>query len=155
MSKNKESETSKNQKSEMSKNNEFNVKEFMDFTNMTCRICNKSYTSFHNIKRHIKAVHFQIKDHSCTQCERKFAERAKLKEHYLKGHHHTTTTTYSRDTHSVAGQLLINSNHSNQITAQFESECSSKSVSLRHSSYSSLEDAKNQQGGNNKQMWSC
>ena len=54
--------------------------------NHVCNHCEKSYSSFPNLKRHIKYVHEGVKDHVCNQCEKSFSDAANLKRHVKTVH---------------------------------------------------------------------
>ena len=51
-----------------------------------CKDCNKTFTLKPNLKKHVKLVHEQIKEHSCEQCGKAFGVLAQLKIHIKMVH---------------------------------------------------------------------
>ena len=52
----------------------------------TCRICQKSFVQNHDLKKHIKRLHTDIKNHQCDQCELAFGISGDLQLHMRKVH---------------------------------------------------------------------
>ncbi|KIL58116.1 hypothetical protein M378DRAFT_50439, partial [Amanita muscaria Koide BX008] len=46
-----------------------------------CSICNRTLTTKHNVKNHMKS-HFNIKDHICDDCGKGFTTSHVLKRHW-------------------------------------------------------------------------
>ena len=66
--------------------NENSGKNPLGVKNHVCNHCEKSYSSFQNLKRHIKYVHEGVKDHVCIQCKKSFSDAANLKRHVKTVH---------------------------------------------------------------------
>ena len=49
--------------------------------------CNKTFTEFSNMKRHVKAVHQQIKNFQCELCNATFYRKQHLKQHLMTKKH--------------------------------------------------------------------
>ena len=52
----------------------------------TCRICSKTFVQNHDLKKHIKRLHSDIKNHQCDQCELAFGISGDLQLHMRKVH---------------------------------------------------------------------
>jgi len=51
-----------------------------------CDHCEKSFTLKNGLNRHLRAVHFKIKDHSCAKCNYTTAESFNLRMHIARVH---------------------------------------------------------------------
>ena len=49
--------------------------------NFPCKLCEKSFTTLGNLKRHINVHHEGHKDYSCDSCGKHFSQAATLKRH--------------------------------------------------------------------------
>lgn len=51
-----------------------------------CNICGKSLYDKHSLKKHVDAVHFNIKRFQCQVCQRRFSVKNDLKNHVIAVH---------------------------------------------------------------------
>ena len=75
-------------------NSAVNIDEFVNPNQKTCLVCNKSFKFVCSVRRHVKAIHFLIRKYDCPQCDRKFSERTKLKEHFENKHQIPNSNLY-------------------------------------------------------------
>ena len=52
----------------------------------TCDLCGRSFAKKDQLNNHVKAVHEKIKDHKCKHCDKSFSEAGTLRNH-VKGVH--------------------------------------------------------------------
>ena len=52
----------------------------------TCDTCNKAFTARGDLKRHIKCVHYKIKDFKCDKCDYMCSIKSRLKTHIKRVH---------------------------------------------------------------------
>jgi hypothetical protein len=54
-----------------------------------CPKCHKTFSFKHNLTRHDKLVHLELREHVCEVCSRAFGENRNLQAHIRKWHSHT------------------------------------------------------------------
>ena len=79
-----------------------------------CTFCKKELRK-HSMKRHVDAVHLNVKNHKCTQCDKSFASTKELNSH-IKKIHAVFRETFSCD---ICGAALMSkvglSSHKNHV----------------------------------------
>ena len=51
-----------------------------------CELCPKVLSNLERLKRHVKSVHDQIKDHQCEQCDTSYSDSQSLRRHVRTKH---------------------------------------------------------------------
>ena len=72
----------------------------------SCQTCDKSYTQYHNLKKHIKSAHEGVKKLSCKLCDKSYAHDHKLKNHIKTFHQGTKISCNSLDKSFSQSQTL-------------------------------------------------
>lgn len=63
-----------------------NLSRSVDGRPTDCPICKKNTASYHNLVKHLKAIHNEDRPHMCQHCDNKFQTVAQLNQHIYKEH---------------------------------------------------------------------
>ncbi|XP_029167660.1 zinc finger protein 62 homolog [Nylanderia fulva] len=57
------------------------MRQHADKTQYKCHSCSKKFRTFHNLIRHRKNIHYDLKDYFCDICDKKFVDKTAMKNH--------------------------------------------------------------------------